>query len=357
MYKCSLALLCSLILCADLMAQTEVPFVASVEATSLNVRTGRSTGHRIVSTLKNGDEVVVYELRDNWGKIAFPATLWIYKTYITVDGNWGTVIGDRVNLRDLKTDNVRSRVIAQARRGDRLEVKSLSGDWVEVLPPEGAFAWVSGKFLKYMAPHSVWLAQKRDSEVYERLMVQAEALFAAETAKPQERAEYGEVIELFTQARKISDDEIKQNIIDLKISQARHNQQLVDKLKQVEADKQKMARDLSQMKNQYEKEVAEKSAEIADLKKPKLPTYLSVGWISPVGRYYNRPAAFRLTKGAQVLYYLESSAYDLNLYTNKWVGVKGEVIEIKNSALKLIKVSAIDILRVGDNGFKLLERD
>lgn len=334
-------------------AQEKTPFVASVQATSLNVRTGRSTGHRVVSTLKHNDEVVVYEIRNSWAKIAFPKPLWIYKKYIHIQGNWATVIGDRVNLRDLKTDNVRSRVITQARRGDRLKIKKITNDWVQVNPPEGAYAWVSKKFLKYISAYQVWLAQKRDAEVYEHLMSQAQSLLDAQLQISQETASYQEVISLLEQARLLSKNDMDVQIIDLKIAQAKHNQQLVDKLKKIRADKQKMALDLQSMKQEYQKEVAQNLAEIAKLKESKIPTYLSVGWVSSVGRYYNRPASFRLTKGAQILYYLDSTAYDLNLYIDKWVGIRGKVVDIKNSPLKLIKVTHIDILRVGDMGFKL----
>lgn len=55
------------------------------------------------------------------------------------------VIGNRVNLRakpDLQTE-----VVGQVNRGDRLTVKSMTDEWVEVAPPSSIQFWVHSDFI------------------------------------------------------------------------------------------------------------------------------------------------------------------------------------------------------------------
>jgi SH3-like domain-containing protein len=55
------------------------------------------------------------------------------------------VIGQRVNLR-AKPD-LQSEVSGQVNRGDRLTVKSMSGEWVEIVPPDSVKFWVHKDFI------------------------------------------------------------------------------------------------------------------------------------------------------------------------------------------------------------------
>lgn len=68
--------------------------------TSLNVRTGPSTGYRYVKSLYNGDQVYIYEVRNGWYRIG--TNLWVCGTYVRTtneSSGYSTSIGSYYRLK------------------------------------------------------------------------------------------------------------------------------------------------------------------------------------------------------------------------------------------------------------------
>lgn len=91
--------------CEDYLSitSTETPVVTTKTAyvrvnSSLNVRTGPSTGYEIIGSLYNGMVVTVYEERDGWARIG--SIEWVCEDYLTFENNdpviHNTVGQDRV---------------------------------------------------------------------------------------------------------------------------------------------------------------------------------------------------------------------------------------------------------------------
>lgn len=59
-------------------------FSGTVTASSLRVRTGPSTDFRIIDHLSRGDEVTIYEIKNNWYKIDLNEK-WVFEEYIKLD--------------------------------------------------------------------------------------------------------------------------------------------------------------------------------------------------------------------------------------------------------------------------------
>ena len=57
---------------------------ATVRASVLNVRSGPSVQHNIMSTVKKDDEVFLYEESDNWVRISLDER-WVSKSYLTIE--------------------------------------------------------------------------------------------------------------------------------------------------------------------------------------------------------------------------------------------------------------------------------
>lgn len=68
--------------------------------TSLNVRTGPSTGYRYVKSLYNGDQIYIYEVRNGWYRIG--TNLWVCGTYVRTtneSSGYSTSIGSYYRLK------------------------------------------------------------------------------------------------------------------------------------------------------------------------------------------------------------------------------------------------------------------
>ena len=59
-------------------------FSGRVTASSLRVRTGPSTDFRIIDHLSRGDEVTIYETKNNWHKIDLNEK-WVFEEYIKLN--------------------------------------------------------------------------------------------------------------------------------------------------------------------------------------------------------------------------------------------------------------------------------
>src|ERR1022692_546271 len=135
-----------------------IPLVAGpavVVATHVNVRTRAGLSGEVLTKLTNGEPVTVIEeikLKHSgpeepsaWAKIALPASAhaWIKSSYI--DATNKTVIPKKLNLRGGPSENYG--VLGQVKRGDSVTEIETKGEWTQITPPAGAFAFVAAQYL------------------------------------------------------------------------------------------------------------------------------------------------------------------------------------------------------------------
>jgi uncharacterized protein YgiM (DUF1202 family) len=135
-----------------------VPLVAGpavVVANHVNVRTRAGLSGEVLTKLTNGEPVTVIEeikLKHSgpeepsaWAKIALPASAhaWIKSSYI--DATNKTVIPKKLNLRGGPSENYG--VLGQVQRGDSVTEIETKGEWTQIAPPAGAFAFVAAQYL------------------------------------------------------------------------------------------------------------------------------------------------------------------------------------------------------------------
>jgi len=130
------------------------PGPAVVVANHVNVRTRSSLSGEILTRLTNGQPVAVIEeikLKRSgpdepsaWAKIELPpgAKAWVKSSYIDASK---TVVPKRLNLRGGPSENYG--VIGTLQRGDTVTEIETKGDWTQVAPPAGAFAFVAAQYL------------------------------------------------------------------------------------------------------------------------------------------------------------------------------------------------------------------
>jgi uncharacterized protein YgiM (DUF1202 family) len=132
------------------------PGPAVVAAERLNVRgEPRLEGER-VAQLERGDQVWVFEEivvekpkpgePDRWARIALPrgTKAWIHSLY--VDPTNRVVLASRLNLRAGPGEN--HSVLGTLERGETYEETGvMDGDWIQIVPPTNAWAFVAARYL------------------------------------------------------------------------------------------------------------------------------------------------------------------------------------------------------------------
>lgn len=140
----------------DLKSLPLVPGLATVVASNVNVRGQAKLKSEVVTRVTKGQSVTVLEEVVNnhsgpeepsaWAKILLPpgAHAWINTMYI--DAANKTVKPKKLNLRSGPGENYS--VIGLVLHGDALKELNTKGDWTEIEPPAGAYAFVAAQYLK-----------------------------------------------------------------------------------------------------------------------------------------------------------------------------------------------------------------
>jgi uncharacterized protein YgiM (DUF1202 family) len=133
-----------------------VPGPAMVVASNVNVRGQAKLKSEVVTRVTKGQTVTVIEeiVRNNsgpeepsaWAKVTLPPNghVWINTSFI--DASNQTVKPRKLNLRSGAGENYS--IIGSLQRGDAVKPITTKGDWTEIEPPAGAYAFVAAQYLK-----------------------------------------------------------------------------------------------------------------------------------------------------------------------------------------------------------------
>ena len=137
-----------------------MPGPAEVVASNVNVRGQAKLKSEVVARVTKGQTVTVIEeiVRNNsgpeepsaWAKIVLPPTAhaWIHRDFIEASNQ--TVKPRKLNLRSGPGENYS--VIGALQRGDAVKPITTKGEWTEIEPPAGAYAFMAAQYLKQEAP-------------------------------------------------------------------------------------------------------------------------------------------------------------------------------------------------------------
>lgn len=138
-----------LALSAEASAET-----VEVTASALNVRSGPSTGYRVIGVARNGERFQTLGASGSWVKLDFRGSQgWAYGSYLRTvatsggsqpSGPSATVTASTLNVRSGPGTNYR--IIGSLSRGASVQVVRSSGSWYEVALRSGT-GWVHGAYL------------------------------------------------------------------------------------------------------------------------------------------------------------------------------------------------------------------
>jgi uncharacterized protein YgiM (DUF1202 family) len=128
---------------------------------NVNVRGKASINSEVIGHLKTGDTVTVLEIVTlshaktdepaRWAKITLPSGThaWVNSMFLNDDK---TVKPSKLNIRGGAGENYS--VIGLLHKGDAVKEISTKGDWTEIEPPTGAYAFVAAHLLMHAAPEA-----------------------------------------------------------------------------------------------------------------------------------------------------------------------------------------------------------
>ncbi len=307
---------------------------------NVNIRTGNSTNYEIIVTLNPDTPVTVYGKNGDWVQIAYPSNQPAYVSLQYIDGEipveipalgiQRTIKGSRVTVRFKSWPG--STVVGYVEAGDVVTVTGIRGQYARIQPPVSARAWVFGKYVRYSG--DVQMAEPEPlSASLDKGKDKPKSLkdVAAEAKKTSPK------IDVYRQIAKREKKQLEQ----YRESVDQEMDELDKKLAEIEADAE-----------------AEKQAMLVKKKEiltPMPKEDVSVpgkysGWVEYIGFVGQRPAAYRLVKGGQVMFLLRSAKYDLADYQYKRVLVSGRVELAPGWEANILVVDQIDLLGTTTSG-------
>jgi len=304
---------------------------ATVSKPRANVRYGPdSDNYRIVVTLSKGTTVTVYSKKGEWYAIDFPDTgkVWIFKNYVDVLGNDGTVNADNVTLR--ADSRFTGLPIGEANRGDRIKILSKQGKWLRISPPSSLRAYIHSNLIQLASQEQHELRVFKHGELT-RLIPDWGSSPAGKHLRDLEEQLY--VYKQNISFRKSKNSELektKNNIKDIQkkcknIIQKTKEENVREGAKIVfqKADKiieyiEAILR-LRMLLERIDKDTEDK---LKDLESEGPGTAVG-GHIDDVGRFIGRPSRYVLKKGDRIICFLVSKKYDLKDYYYTEVAITG----------------------------------
>lgn len=142
-------------------AAVSFPYIGEVTGTDVYIRSGPGTNYYRCGKLNAPEKVEVVGSENSWSKIVPPAGCfsWVSKQYIALDANdpgQGRITGDNVNVRagsEFVSALQSASLQTQLKKGTRVKLLGEEMDeYYKIVPPQGAYLWVSSEFLKNSGP-------------------------------------------------------------------------------------------------------------------------------------------------------------------------------------------------------------
>ncbi|MHC4084833.1 MAG: SH3 domain-containing protein [Planctomycetota bacterium] len=154
---------------ANKPGSSSFPYTAEVTEDNAPIRCGSGTHFYICGKLKKGDKVKVVSSQFNWSRIVPPpgSFSWISMRYVSIDPDdptTGIVTAEdiRVYAGSETREPIHSETLQlKLNRGDEVKlIETQTRDYFKIVPPVGAYLWVSTKYTKPFAAPVVKVIKK-----------------------------------------------------------------------------------------------------------------------------------------------------------------------------------------------------
>lgn len=113
----------------------------------VHLRAGPGLSSEILARLPRQTEVAVRAEEGEWIAVELPDSIsaYIHRDFLTVEGAWAAVRGERVKVR--AGPGVTHDSFGTLSAPERVEVREAAGDWVKVRPPGFCRGWIHRGYL------------------------------------------------------------------------------------------------------------------------------------------------------------------------------------------------------------------
>jgi len=336
-------------------AKKVFPYMGYISADAVNIRSGPGSFYYVLAMLKKDDRVTVESEEDGWLALRpLPGVFGMMHkgdVALAADSKSATVAAPAARVYAASAAAKRHWcVMAVIKQGDPVKVLAVEGDMVRVVPPDGSHVYVVNEFVTAGASN----ASAAESAI-SRLEVKppeadpmvdefnkADASLQAELAKPIGERHYED---MYAKYRELGDKSDKGYLKQAAAQRIAY----LNSLREQQADYLKVAglgttldQTLADIKARQVAAETEKAIE----KRAAKPEFLATGLVAKMESLadVDYPIKFKLVdqQGRPVVV-LSSTAYDLNKYIGKVVGVRGTKTYLKDWRIYLITVDEIEV--------------
>ncbi len=343
------------------------PYVAQITGDNVYIRSGPGTNYYRCGKLHKTDKVKVISAKHSWSRIVAPAGSfsWISKQYVSIDKDspsTGVVTGDavRVYAGSEYLKPIHSTIWHfKLNKGDKVKLTGEeAGDYYKIVPPTGAYLWVSTEYTKPL--ESVSLVSPTIESVQEpqtpgkadviagiptdarplEKYYALKDLIEAERAKPITQQDYTNLRKILAEIAANKEDRKAARYAEFTIGQIKRFELAL----QVDNELKLQDKQLQQIKKRIDKACTAKLAEIPDVGK-----FAVIGQLQTSSIYYapkTEPKCYRILDDyKKTICYAIPTGPAANMDLSKFVGVKvgliGTIESHRQTAGALVRFSEI----------------
>ena len=140
--------------CAEESALPRVPFLGLVTGSGVNLRAGPGGTYEILTQLSKQSKIQVLAVMGEWYAVPLPepVSAYVRRDHLAVEDAWGVARADRVHVR--AGPGLGSSSFGFLSAGEKVRVRSIKGDWVEIQPPGFCRGWVHRLYVTFLEQES-----------------------------------------------------------------------------------------------------------------------------------------------------------------------------------------------------------
>ncbi len=337
-------------------AKPVCPYTGYISGDLVNVRSGPGPYYYPLLTMNKDTPVVVEAESDGWLALRPPEGVFglVAKKDLTMgtDGKTGTVSAPAARVYSASaTATRRWCVMSTLKQGDTVAVTGPGdAEFVQIAPPADARIYVVDKYVAAKSSGTgvdpaiakINIEPPKVDPLVEDYKA-AEALLKAELAKPLAERKYDESAAKFKEVAEKADKPYLKEAAEKRVAYiAALAEQQVDFLKVTGLSKE-LDQKLADLKTQW----AGKQVDAERDKKLASPDFLATGLVAKMESLdeVDYPIKFKLVdQENRPLVVLQSTAYDLNKYVGKVIGVRGTKKYLKEWRIYAVTVDDLEVI-------------
>lgn len=124
------------------------PTPVRITGNHVNMRARPELNAEVVGQVQRGEHLTAKSMTTNWVEVIPPETIDFWAHRDFLSE--GEVVSPRLNIR--AGPGINYSVVATVERGDQLVVRGEFGEWVKVEPPKDASLWISSEYVEAITP-------------------------------------------------------------------------------------------------------------------------------------------------------------------------------------------------------------